>query len=520
MPFSSVSETTKQTRTRRTARTALLGGAVSLALAGVVASQLGTIVTPAFAQTPVVAAPVPNAPLTFADIVDTVRPAVVSIRVKAEVDDAEANGGPGGMFPDLPEGNPLERFFRQFGDRGDMGPGEGPGKGKRPPKHQFAMGQGSGFIISSDGYVVTNNHVVDKATDVTVTLDDGTEFPAKVIGTDEKTDVALLKVDAKRTFPFVKFSEEDARVGDWVVAVGNPFGLGGTVTAGIVSARGREIGAGPYDDFLQIDASINKGNSGGPTFNLKGEVVGVNTAIYSPSGGSVGIGFAIPAQTVEMIVADLKEDGKVTRGWLGVQIQPVSKEIAESIGRGDNTKGALVAMVQDDSPAKAAGVKSGDAIISLDGKPVDSPRDLSRKVASVAPGKKADLGVWRDGKEVAVSVTIGALPAAQQQAKAETGKGGAADTLTQFGLSVAPAKDVGVDSDGVAVVEVDPDGPAADKGVQVGDVILEVGGKPVASVADVKAGVAAAKADGRKAVLLRMKSGDAVRFLALPVDKA
>lgn len=518
MPFTSVSETTRQTRRSGPfGRAALLGGAVSLAFAGFVASEVGAFGARAYAQAPVsaapvVAAPMPNAPLTFADMVETVRPAVVSIRVKAEIDEADDEGGPGGLMPNLPEGHPLERFFRQFGDRGDQGPG-----GKKPGKHQFAMGQGSGFIISADGFVVTNNHVVDKASDVTVTLDDGTEFPAKVIGTDEKTDVALLKIDAKRTFPFVKFAEEDVRVGDWVVAVGNPFGLGGTVTAGIISARGREIGAGPYDDFLQIDASINKGNSGGPTFNLKGEVVGVNTAIYSPSGGSVGIGFAIPAQTVEMIVADLKEDGKVTRGWLGVQIQPVSKEIAESIGR-DGTKGALVAMVQDDSPALKAGIKSGDAIVSLDGKSVDSPRDLSRKVAGVQPGKSVDLGVWRGGKEVTIPVTIGALPASQQQAKADTKRG--ADELSQFGLSVAPAKDVGVDSEGVAVVQVDPEGPAAEKGVQVGDVILEVGGKTVANVADVKAGVDAARADGRKAVLLRLKSGDAVRFLALPVGKA
>ena len=514
MSSTSRSETSRRIRTGRIGRTALLGGAVSLALAGVVASEVGAFSSPALAQAPVVAAPVPNAPQTFADMVEAVRPAVVSIRVKAEVDEASDEGGPGGLMPNLPEGHPLERFFRQFGDRGQGMPGQG----KKPGKHQFAMGQGSGFIISADGFVVTNNHVVDKATDVTVTLDDGTEFPAKVIGTDEKTDVALLKIDAKRSFPFVKFAEEDVRVGDWVVAVGNPFGLGGTVTAGIVSARGREIGAGPYDDFLQIDASINKGNSGGPTFNLKGDVVGMNTAIFSPSGGSVGIGFAIPAQTVEMIVEDLKEDGKVTRGWLGVQIQPVSKEIADSLGRGDNTKGALVAMVQDDSPAKKAGIKSGDAIISLDGKTVDSPRDLSRKVAGVQPGKQVALGVWRDGKEVSIPVTIGALPVTQQEAKAESKAG--ANELVQFGLSVAPAKDVGVDSEGVAIVEVDPEGPAAEKGVQVGDVILEVGGKPVTTVADVKAGADAAKAEGRKAVLLRLKSGDAVRFLALPVSKS
>ncbi len=291
------------------------------------------------------------------------------------------------------------------------------------------------------------------------------------------------------------------------------------MTAGIVSARGRDIGAGPYDDFIQIDAPINKGNSGGPTFNLKGDVVGMNTAIYSPTGGSVGIGFDIPAATVQQIVADLKEHGSVTRGWLGVQIQPVTDEIAESLGL-KSDKGALVADSQDGSPAIAAGVKTGDAILSVDGKTVDSPRDLARKIAAYSPGTTVTLSVWRDGKAQDIQVKLGKLPDQQQQASADDNSGG--DSVGKLGLSVAPAADVtGTPTDkGVAVVSVDPNGPAADKGIQVGDVILSVGGKAVAKPSDVSAGVDTAKAEGKKAVLMQLKSGTQLRFVAVPVAKA
>ncbi len=269
-------------------------------------------------------------------------------------------------------GSPMEKFFQQFGFQNMP-------NGMRQ-RHQIITGEGSGFFISSDGYAVTNNHVVDHAKSVQVTTDDGTIYTAKVIGTDPKTDLALIKVDGKNDFPYVKFADHAPRVGDWVVAVGNPFGLGGTVTAGIVSARGRDIGAGPYDDYIQIDAPINKGNSGGPAFNVDGDVIGVNTAIYSPSGGSVGIGFDIPADTAKMVVAQLKEHGYVTRGWLGVQIQPVTAGIAESLGM-KKAEGAMVDQPQADSPAAKAGIESGDVITAVNGTPVKDARELARTIA-------------------------------------------------------------------------------------------------------------------------------------------
>ncbi|WP_334174426.1 Do family serine endopeptidase [Pseudoxanthobacter sp.] len=503
----------------RRRRSALMAGVLSLTLAG---AMIGDMVAPAFAAEVTVPATTAQQMPSFAEVVAAVQPAVVSIRVKAKAtpeqssfnnddSDGDQQQGPGGL--------PYE-FFRQFG--APFGK-DGRGPQMRPRGNGgVVMGQGSGFLISSDGYVVTNNHVVDNATEVTVTTNDGQDHQAKVIGTDEKTDVALIKIDGKSDFPYVRFSGDDVRVGDWVIAVGNPFGLGGTVTAGIVSARGRDIGAGPYDDFIQIDAPINKGNSGGPTFNLKGQVVGMNTAIYSPTGGSVGIGFDIPADTVQKIVASLKDKGTVTRGWLGVQIQPISTDIADSLGL-KGTKGALVASSQTDSPAVKAGVETGDAILSVDGKPVDSPRDLARVIAAYEPGTTVRLGVWRDGREQAIDVKLGQLPARQQQASAddvqETPDGGA--KVGSLGLTVAPASAVtGKDQKGVAIVSVDPDGPAADKGVSAGDVIVSAGGKPVGDVGDVTASIDAARASGRKAVLLQLKQGGQTRFVALPIAKA
>jgi len=297
----------------------------------------------------------------------------------------------------------MERFFRQFrdGERGDRGQ-------RREQPRRFGQSMGSGFFVSADGYLVTNNHVVDKGSEVEITMDDGRTLDAKVVGTDPKTDLALLKVEGS-DFPYVRLAGQKARIGDWVVAIGNPFGLGGTVTAGIVSAQHRDIGAGPYDDFIQIDASVNRGNSGGPTFNLAGEVVGVNTAIFSPSGGNVGIAFAIPASTVETVVASLKESGSVTRGFIGVQMQPVTKEIAEAIGLKE-PKGALVAEAMKDGPAAKAGVKTGDTIIAVDGQPINEAKDLSRKVANVAPGKSLSLTLWRDGKERNVTLEVASQP--------------------------------------------------------------------------------------------------------------
>lgn len=336
---------------------------------------------------------------SFADLVDKVKPAVVSVRVKTQV--ASASDGEQSLEDLPPE---LRRFFREFGE--DVRPGRPP----RPQPRQ-GMAQGSGFFVSQDGYVVTNNHVVENAVEVELVTDSGKTLEAKVIGTDPRTDLALLKVKDSGDFPFVKLAEGKARIGDWVLAIGNPFGLGGTVTAGIVSAQGRDIGSGPYDDFIQIDAPINRGNSGGPTFNQSGEVVGVNTAIFSPSGGNVGIAFAIPASTVKQVVDQLKTDGKVARGFIGVQIQPVTREMAEAIGLKE-AKGALVAQAQGDGPAARAGIRRGDTITAVNGDPVKDARDLSRKIAGFAPGTKATITLYREGRSRDVTFEVGRQPAA------------------------------------------------------------------------------------------------------------
>ncbi len=336
---------------------------------------------------------------------------MISVRVKVE-----GNARPMSFDGDspFPPGSPMERFFKRFGSPdGDSGPQQ---RGQRGPR-SFSMGQGSGFFISADGYAVTNNHVVDKAQSVEVTTDDGKTYTAKVIGADPKTDIALIKVEGRTDFPHVALAEKAPRIGDWVLAVGNPFGLGGTVTAGIVSARGRDIGAGPYDDFIQIDAPVNKGNSGGPTFDVDGNVIGVNTAIYSPSGGSVGIAFAIPADTVKSVVTQLKDKGSVTRGWIGVQIQPVNADIADSLGL-KSAEGALVAEPQSDGPAVKAGIQSGDVITSVNGHAVKDARDLAKKISSLPPGANVKLGVVSKGAEKTVDVTLGELPREQRQARA------------------------------------------------------------------------------------------------------
>jgi serine protease Do len=338
---------------------------------------------------------------SFADVADKVKPAVVSVRVTSGL---ASTGEEGENSPNvLPPGHPLERFFRQFDE-------QNPRSG-RPAPERRSMSQGSGFFVSQDGYVVTNNHVVEKASQVELVTDEGKTLTAKVVGTDPRTDLALLKVNESGNYPFVQLAAAKPRTGDWVMAVGNPFGLGGTVTAGIVSAQGRDIGSGPYDDFLQIDAPINKGNSGGPTFNLKGEVVGVNTAIFSPSGGNVGIAFAIPATTVTNVIESLKKDGTVARGFIGVQIQPVTAEVADAIGLKD-AKGALIASAQAGGPAAKAGLKRGDTIIAVNGEKIADARALSRKIATFAPGAKTSLTIWRDGKEREISFEVGRQPAA------------------------------------------------------------------------------------------------------------
>jgi serine protease Do len=449
------------------------------------------------------------APDSFADLAEKVTPAVVNVSTTQSVDRSERRMQ---RFP-FPEGSPfdefLKRFFEQQSYRGD-------------PAKMTALG--SGFIIDPAGYVVTNNHVVGKADKIDVTLTDGRKFDAKLIGRDEKTDLALLKIESEKPLPFVSFGDSDKmRVGDWVMAVGNPFGLGGTVTAGIVSARGRDIHSGPYDDFLQIDAAINRGNSGGPTFGMSGEVVGVNTAIYSPNGGSVGIGFAIPASIAKPVIAELREHGRIDRGWLGVQIQEVTPEIASSLGL-DAAKGAIVADVTPDSPAAKAGVKQGDVILSFDGQNIDRLKDLTLQVASQKAGDKVSLTVWRDGGKRELQAAIGRMPSDRiAQADGDS----TAQSRGALGLALAPLtpelrQRFGLEdgTKGVVVTAVRPDSPAAEIGMRPGDVVLKVNQTPVNAPRQVADQLAKARKDGRSTVLLLIAREDSQRFVALPLGKA
>jgi serine protease Do len=492
-------------------RLALLASAAGLSLAVLAAGPSGylpfnlpTLTSPAHA------AEAAQNTAGFADLVAKVKPAVVSVRVKIDGDGdntAVSDRDGGGMNSDQSD-SPFNQFSKQFGFRGQNG---------MPQRHQMITGEGSGFFISPDGYAVTNNHVVDHAQSVQVTTDDGTVYTAKVIGTDKKTDLALIKVEGKKDFTYVKFADIPPRVGDWVVAVGNPFGLGGTVTAGIVSARGRDIGAGPYDDYVQIDAPINKGNSGGPAFDLSGNVIGVNTAIFSPSGGSVGIGFDIPAATAKMVVAQLKDKGYITRGWLGVQVQPVTADIADSLGM-KQAKGAMVDSPQDGSPAAKAGIEAGDVITAVNGTDVKDARDLARNISMMAPGASVKLDVLHKGEAKTVTVALGEMPNDRQANAGDSSKDVAG--TPHLGLRLAPASEVdGAGDKGVVVVAVDPEGPAAERGFKTGDVILNVSGKTVANAADVKAALAAAKESGKNTVLMRVKTADATRFVAVPLAK-
>jgi serine protease Do len=445
-------------------------------------------------------------PVGFADLVQNVQPAVVSVRVRIE--EAANTADPSLDSDDTPNA-PMQHFFQQFGQQ----------QGNKPAQKEIITGEGSGFFISPDGYIVTNNHVVDHAKNVQVTTIDGTIYKAKVIGTDPKTDLALIKVESDKAFPFVKFAEHTPRVGDWVVAVGNPFGLHGTVTAGIVSARGRDIGSGPYDDYIQIDAPINKGNSGGPAFDINGHVIGVNTAIFSPSGGSVGIGFDIPASTAKMIVAQLKEHGHVSRAWLGVQVQPVSADIADSLGL-KTAEGAIVDEPQANSPALKAGIKAGDVITAVNGKTVTDSRALARTIGMMEPDTSVKLTIVHQGETKDMSVLLSQMPA-EKTAMNDTGSHRSGNAVPNLGLTLAPAQDVaGAGGTGLAVVNVDPNGPAAQRGIQTGDVILDVGGKAVASGSDMRQALQAAKANGKSDVLVRVKTSDATRFVALPTGNA
>lgn len=450
-----------------------------------------------------------QAPIGFADIVAKVKPAVMSVRVK--IDGGDQTTGLGNN--EVPPG--LREFFRRFGMPDMQNGPQGMPRGGHG--HNIITGQGSGFFISPDGYAVTNNHVVEKAENVQVTTDDGKVHKAKVIGTDPRTDLALIKVEGN-SFPYVKLADTPPRIGDWVIAVGNPFGLGGTVTAGIVSARGRDIGASAYDDFIQIDAPVNKGNSGGPTFDTEGNVIGVNTAIFSPSGGSVGIAFAIPSDTVKSVITQLKEHGSVTRGWIGVQIQPVTQDIADSLGL-KKAEGALVAEPQKDGPAIKAGIEAGDVITAVNDKPVKDARDLAKKIGALAPKETVKLAVLHKGTEKTVTLTLGEMPNSKE-ARNDAGENDGSADLGKLGLTLAPAARVaGAGAQGVVVTGVDSSGVAADHGFSTGDVILEVAGQSVSSPGDVRKVIASARTAGKRSVLMRVKSGQNTRFVALPVGQ-
>ncbi len=462
-------------------------------------------------STPVLADPVqldaPSIP-GFADVVEAVSPAVVSVRVKSNVRPVSDQRG---QFNFDPRGDFEDQMRRFFGPR-DRFENRNRKRGERFQRAR-PISQGSGFFISDDGFVVTNSHVIDNGTEFSVVLNDGTELDAQLIGKDRRTDLAVLKVDDDRTFTYVTFADEsDVRIGDWVVAVGNPFGLGGTVTAGILSARGRDIGAGPYDDFLQIDAAVNRGNSGGPTFGLNGEVVGINTAIFSPSGGNVGIAFAVPASLAEEVIADLMDDGSVERGWLGVAIQPVTEQIAESLGL-DQTTGALVSDPQEESPAAEAGIRAGDIITGVNGDEVESPRELSRMIADIDPGSDVEITINRNGETSDIKVKLGELPADQSASLDEPAQPADPAVLEDFGLTIIPNDE----GEGLVVTAVEPGSDASEAGIRVGDVIAEINNQKVSELADVQERLDEIKADGRKAALLRLESNDRSRFVALPL---
>ncbi len=473
--------------------------------------------------TSLAAAPVPSLaqtrPAGLADLVAEVAEAVVNISATQTIEEKGAEAA-----PDLPKGTPFDDMFEQFFKNHGMN-----GAPARPRK---SSSLGSGFVIDASGIVITNNHVVGDANDIVVIFTDGRKLKAKVIGKDPKVDVAVLKVESDKPLKTVKFGDSDkARVGDGVMAVGNPFGLGETVTAGILSARNRNIESGPYDDFLQTDAAINKGNSGGPLFNLDGEVIGINTAILSPSGGSIGIGFATPSDTVLPVISQLQKFGETRRGWLGVRIQPVDDNIADSLGLGE-AHGALVAGVDPKGPAKPAGIEAGDVIIKFDGKPIKESRDLPRLVAGVAVGTKADVTVLRKGKEVSIPVTLGRLEDGEKQmAKAEESSDDndapkESATAKALGLTLSTLGDDARKSfklkdsvKGVLVSGVEPNSPAAEKGLRAGDVIEEVNQQAVEKPADVSSAIDTLKKAGKKSALLLVGNGAGdVRFIALGLN--
>jgi serine protease Do len=467
------------------------------------------------------------APEGFADLAAKLLPSVVNISTTQTLKTSAGGDQDQPDMPQFPPGSPFEKFFHDFLEHG-MPKGDHPDLAPRK-----ATSLGSGFIIDPAGYIVTNNHVIADADQITVILHDNTNLKATVVGRDTKTDIALLKVKADKPLPATIWGNSDvSRVGDWVLAIGNPFGLGGSVTAGILSARQRDINSGPYDDFLQTDAPINRGNSGGPMFNMDGQVIGINTAIYSPSGGSIGIGFAIPSALAEPVVAELKNeaDHTVHRGWLGVRIQAVTDEIAESLGL-VKARGALVASVSDKGPAQAAGIQPGDVILSFDGKDVGDMRHLPRLVAETPVDKTVAVTLWRKHAETTVHVKVAKLDesdqqlASRQDAPKKTGKteAGLVKTLGLTLSGITPDLkekfSLGNDTKGVVVVEVAKDSSAADRGIHPGDVIMEAAQTEVKSPQDVSSKIDEAKKSGRKSILLLVERQGDLHFVALRLDQ-
>ena len=490
-----------------------------------------TLALPMSAAIPTDVAVARGAPDSFADLSAKLLPAVVNVSSTQSMQaKGNAQGGPqsGPEIPMFPPGSPFEQFFKDFLNRGRPGQrGEAPTQ----PQHK-AQSLGSGFIIDATGFVVTNNHVIDGADEISVILQDNTTLKAELVGRDETGDIALLKVKTDKPLPTVEFGDSNAmRVGDWVLAIGNPFGLGGTVTAGIVSARSRDIRQGPYDDFIQTDAAINRGNSGGPLFNMDGQVIGINTAIFSPSGGSIGIGFSIPSNMAKTIVFQLKDFGHPRRGWLGVRIQQVTPELADSVGLKD-TSGAMVAGVTDGGPAEKSRIKGGDIILKFDGQDVKDMHSLPRIVAETDVGKQVKVVLWRDGKEVAVDAVLDEKPSDEKLASVDAGKRGQdaqspSRDLTGLGMKIAPItqdmKDrfqIGASQKGVVITDVTQGGVAAERGLKPGDVIVEVQQAEVASPDDVMKKVDSQRAQDRKSVLMLIQGQDGVRYVPLPLTKS